>query len=98
MTAFKPAFFSRTPARELAWQTERLRYGRRATLYLRCLLTGLILGAIEFFALGAVAAIWMGSIYGSNSGGTEMSSFFTFGPLAWACSLLLRSPCPTDCK
>ena len=53
------------------------------------ILAGLIIGAIEFFALGAIAAIWMSSIYGSNSGGTEMSSFFTFGPLGGLSGLLL---------
>jgi hypothetical protein len=53
------------------------------------ILAGLVLGALGAFALGAGAAIWMGSLYGSNSGGTEMSSFFTFGPAGAIAGILL---------
>ena len=41
------------------------------------------------FAFGVGSAIWMGSIYGSNSGGTEMSSFFTFGTVGGLAGILL---------
>jgi len=52
-------------------------------------LAALILGVVGCFAFGAGAAIWMGSVYGSNSGGTEMSSFFTFGPVGGLAGILL---------
>ncbi len=53
------------------------------------ILAALVLGAAGTFALGTGAAIWMGSLYGSNSGGTEMSSFFTFGPAGAFAGVLL---------
>ena len=53
------------------------------------ILAGLILGAAGAFTTAMIAAIWMGSVYGSNSGGTEMSSAFTFGPAGGIAGILL---------
>jgi hypothetical protein len=53
------------------------------------ILAALIFGIAGCFAFGVGAAIWMGSIYGSNSGGTEMSSFFTVGPVGGLAGVLL---------
>ena len=53
------------------------------------ILAALFLGAVGFFVLGVGGAIWMSSLYGSNSGGSEMSTIFTLGPLGCLAGILL---------
>jgi len=53
------------------------------------ILAALVLGPVGFFVFGVGAAIWMDSVYGSNSGGTEMESFILFGPAGGLAGILL---------
>ena len=50
-------------------------------IVLKAILAAIVVGVAGCVAFGAGAAIWMSSIYGSQSGGVEMSSLFTFGPI-----------------
>jgi len=52
------------------------------------ILAALILGDAGAFFTAMAAATWMSSVYGSNSGGTEMSSAFTFGPAGGIAGIL----------
>lgn len=52
------------------------------------IVAALIGGCVGFAAFGAGASIWMGSLFGSNSGGTEMNSFFIFAPIGGLAGIL----------
>jgi hypothetical protein len=58
-------------------------------IVLKAMLAAIVVGAAGCVAFGAGAAIWMSSIYGSQSGGVEMSSLFTFGPIGGLAGVLL---------
>ena len=53
------------------------------------ILAALFLGAAGLLLFGADGAVWLSSLYGSNSGGTEMSIVFTLGPLGGLTGILL---------